>query len=546
MATIPLFNDGKQPRNGIRLRPVLAPTNMVPKAEAPQLTGAHVRAFEQPTVDPAPFARAAGAPAAAAGEAAMKIGETLGRLALAKAEVANRLEVAKAENTMSGQVADFERWKQANPDPQGWEEEWSRRSEGFGDLVFHDKLSPAARDAINERLIRFQGRGAIQVATDATKQLFAMEGAHIRAGIMTAAENGDLPAAERGIDQGLALGHWFEDDAARMKIQAKNQFQEKARERMAEDVAVAHSDPDQAKEDLGLSEDEILKKYDPQGTSGAGVGDAVRVKNSARLAMNRHKAEVLDDWNTQAFNGTWKTDDEIGAAVNAGLMDANDAERYKARRDEKVDDGREVERLGMVIHAVEKYDPAADAEGKDLLALKQLMNTLGRDAYGVAAGRLQARLSVANGEKHEHKGAGMARDALRAMASAGAFGEWKKEILVDDPKSPGEKKKQTVIDRDAKRKVIVDLARAMDAFDKWAQDPRNGDKSRADAVRAAMQMVPKNPVSKKGAAMFLNEAEGDDLEGRANDLLDNWPDRSGATIPDLENNPLFEGGQAQP
>ena len=496
MATIPLYNEGRETRSGIRLRPVLAPT-AAPKITAPQVTGDQVRSFAQPLIDARPHVAAAGA-IGYAGEAAMRIGEVLGKYALAKMEVRNRLDVADAEDAMTRKLAEYERWKLESPDPRTWEQKWGEMSGELPGLVLHDRLSPAARDAIQERLTRFQGRAALRVGTDAAKQMFAIEGQRINAGWMRLAADGDYEGATAGIRRGVELGHMGEDDAVRMEYQAKRMVEESNAQRLDGDVSAAHEDVAMAWRDSTATDKELAGIYGQKIDSTQGE----RIRARGKAAVNRGRAAFQEMLSTQMLDGRLPSDEDLEAARLARLVDADDIARIRQWRVDQGQDPDEPKRMAMALEAIGKYDPGSDESGERELELKKLLGTLGKDAYAVAAGRLAAHLKpgdTAHGVPH-------ARDFLRMMWQGGAFGNWRKQVEVEDPKRPGERKVEVRVDQEEKQRSYRALSQALDAIDAWGDRPENKHKGYRDAVDFASGLVPHGSGARSGALLWLGEA----------------------------------------
>lgn len=505
MATIPLYNEGRETRTGIRLRPVLAPT-AAPKISAPQVTGGQMRSFMQPTIDPRPHVAAAQA-AGYAGEAAMKIADVLGKFALAKFEVRNRLDVADAEDAMVRKLAEYETWKLQSPDPMTWEGKWAEMSGELPGEVMHERLSPAARDAIQERLTRFQGRAALRVGTDAAKQMFAIEGQRLNAGWMRAAYEGDSAAAREGISALVKLGHAGKDDAFKMELQAQRMVEEAAAKRLDEEVSVTHETALLARRDLKAGTRELGAYY---GQENMDDRTANGIRARAQAALNRHMSAYLDQVAENRLDGRVPSDRDLDEAMAAGLVDAETVLKLRQLRVDEGNDPDEPKRLALVLKAIPDFNPGSDATGERELHLKQLMGTLGRDAYAVAASRLAAHLKP--GEMAH--GVPYARNYLRMMFQAGAFGEWETTVEVPDPKKPGETKTKVDVNTAAKLAAYRDLAQALDRLDRWGSLPENKYKDYKTALDYAAGLVPPGKGARTGAALFLGVAVADEAAKR--------------------------------
>lgn len=156
------------------------------------------------------------------------VGSALFDISQRVAEAKNYADEHDAQLAMDREVGEFEKWRIQNPDPTGWEPAWRERMDRFGGQYFGGKnLAPVAQEAIKQRLGTFTERRAIQVGVDAMRESVGRATSAMSAEYMRAVEAGDAEAAQMIATDGFKRGWIPEDQAERMKIQARDQVESK-------------------------------------------------------------------------------------------------------------------------------------------------------------------------------------------------------------------------------------------------------------------------------------------------------------------------------
>lgn len=131
------------------------------------------------------------------------------------AEAWNFTKLSEAQEIMDREVANFESWKLTEPNPNKWTAEWNSRFERTkGQILNSPDLSPAAKDAINQRVITFGTRHGYGVQLEAQKTIISKAKEAVDAELMRAENAGDLDAirsiADYAVSQGLRGEDWKE------------------------------------------------------------------------------------------------------------------------------------------------------------------------------------------------------------------------------------------------------------------------------------------------------------------------------------------------
>lgn len=131
------------------------------------------------------------------------------------AEAWNFTKLSEAQEIMDREVANFESWKLTEPNPNKWTAEWNSRFERTkGQILNSPDLSPAAKDAINQRVITFGSRHGVRVGLDAATKVVELANQSNSAEITRAVRAGDLATVENltqyAVDQGWRGADWAE------------------------------------------------------------------------------------------------------------------------------------------------------------------------------------------------------------------------------------------------------------------------------------------------------------------------------------------------
>lgn len=520
MPRIPLFNQGAPPASRApRVRTPMAPTTPV-RVNMGSIDGGMIANFSsEPEADPRPWLRQ-GQATAQFGEAIQQAGEVLNKLAMAKAETINRLDYAKGEAAMARHFADFEKWKQeTNADPREWGAEWKRRAGEMERLVISDKMAPVVKDRLAEGLARFRARSTIMVETDATKKLFELDGERIRAKVITAADNLDLPGAYAAIEEGQSTGLIAEDEAARMSIQAREQVEAKKREEASgaiEDIIAM--DPQTAMDALNGSDEDIASLI-PHAEV-LTPADKNQLARAAELEQNRTKSRTFDMLLDETVQGRSLSPNSVKMLVDDGKLGAQDAERYLSYVQERNPPPEDPERVVNLVEAIDKYDVAQDPMGFQIMEIQGQMLGFSKERTKWLRDRLQRREAESAWLVPTHPHAGTARQGIYQALARGFFGPITKTVKEPDPTIKGATKLKQVYDQEKIKAARIHQARALDTLDKWLADPANATKSRAEVESFAQSLLPRAPGLGVGAGALLGEDE-DDPEGALNSLLDN-------------------------
>lgn len=526
MPRIPLFNQGAQPPSRApRVRTPLAPTSPVRIAMG-NIDGGMIANFSsEPEANARPWLRQ-GQATAQFGEAIQQAGDVLNKLAMAKAETINRLDLAEGESAMAREFAGFEKWKQeTNADPREWGAEWERRSEGLEKLAITDRMSPVVKERLAESILRFRARSSITVESEATRKLFEMDGERIRAQVITAADNLDLPGAYAAIEEGQSTGVIAADDAARMSINAREQVKAKKREEAEGAIAdIIAMDPQTAMDALNGSDEEIaaLIPHAEELTP----ADKNQFGRAAEVEQNRRRSRTFDMLLDETVQGRTLSPNAVKMLVDDGKLGAQDAERYLSYVQERNPSPEDPDRVVSVIEAIDNYNPDMDPTGEQILAIQGQMLGFSKMRTQWLRDRMRRREEEASGLVPSHPHAGTARQGVYQALARGFFGPLTKTVKEQEPMLDAQGnaieawKLKEVYDSEKLKAARIAQARALDTLDKWLSDPANATKSRAEVEAFAQSLLPRAPGLGAGAGSILGEDE-EDPEGSLNSLLDN-------------------------
>ena len=162
------------------------------------------------------------------GQAFGNASDLLGGLALKKAEAVNIRRVGEGQAQMQQQLAEFDAWKQKNPDETTWEGEWAGRLETMRESVFGENLSPAARETLQTSYQQFAAQSKIGLTTEVTKVSFR-KAAETQLGLAaTAFEKGDPATADAHLNKAADAGYLSREDARRSSAAGHAQVKARA------------------------------------------------------------------------------------------------------------------------------------------------------------------------------------------------------------------------------------------------------------------------------------------------------------------------------
>ena len=161
-------------------------------------------------------------------------------IAMKKAEARNYADVSEHVTRMQVRAAKFDEFKLNNPDPDSWGPEWQNQVAAMKkEFDANDKLSPAARDEINQRFSRFSQVQAAQIDNEATVATFARAREASEAEFVRYLDQGNLPGAMANLEARAKAGYIHEDDKARAEILAREHVQAKELETLSWQVKEA-------------------------------------------------------------------------------------------------------------------------------------------------------------------------------------------------------------------------------------------------------------------------------------------------------------------
>lgn len=170
------------------------------------------------------------------GQAFGNASDLLGGLALKKAEAVNIRRVGEGQAQMQQQLAEFDAWKQKNPDETTWEGEWASRLETMRESVFGENLSPAARETLQTSYQQFAAQSKIGLTTEVTKVSFR-KAAETQLGLAaTAFERGDPATADAHLNKAADAGYLSREDARRSSAAGHAQVKMRSLENLGTEV----------------------------------------------------------------------------------------------------------------------------------------------------------------------------------------------------------------------------------------------------------------------------------------------------------------------
>ncbi|MBB5040587.1 hypothetical protein [Prosthecobacter dejongeii] len=170
------------------------------------------------------------------GQAFGNASDLLGGLALKKAEAVNIRRVGEGQAQMQQQLAEFDAWKQKNPDETTWEGEWASRLETMRESVFGENLSPAARETLQTSYQQFAAQSKIGLTTEVTKVSFR-KAAETQLGLAaTAFERGDPATADAHLKKAADAGYLSREDARRSSAAGHAQVKMRSLENLGTEV----------------------------------------------------------------------------------------------------------------------------------------------------------------------------------------------------------------------------------------------------------------------------------------------------------------------
>ena len=486
----------------------------------------------------------------AVGRAVSQAGDAVGALAMKRVEAESDVQIAKADAEMQMRREDFENWKlQTNADPSTWDQEWTKRVGSMKqDIGGREDLHPGAKDAINLRLIRFEGMTRAQVAGDAAKQTFALAKSSFVGNIQDATETQDEGRFRENLDTAAKKGYLWPHEVAGYEKHFKA-----TGERMAHETKSAAFDT--ALDGVtGLASnggyDVTLKNIDGNAWGDFTDSEKERLRNAARQVSNRRATDEMDKLTDGIITGSITNEAKIDALDNPHVSPRvkEQAKGYLAKRDE-IAEAKDRETNGErnfveLLPKVRAYDPAKDADGSKYFQLRrELSARVGHEDDGYLRAILYGKRTAqppkieANQELKHYLGEtlGVIFDPKQGKVP------WKKEVPDLDANgkpikdSRGRIETKTVEDTAAKQRAIDAQAVIVTKFNAWmklnpteAQDPAVAKKkimeflpegTRANVLDSMIQSsTPKAPTRKMSSANAAVTTElpidgGDPLTG---------------------------------
>lgn len=342
----------------------------------------------------------------AVGQGIGDVGGALFDISQRVAEAKNYADEHEAQIAMDREVGEFEKWRIQNPDPTGWEPAWRERMDRFGGQYFNGKnLAPVAQEAIKQRLGSFTERRAIQVGVDAMRENVGRATSAGMAQYMRAVEAGSAPEAE-GIADDLFRRGWIpEDQAERMKIQARDQVETKQIEMLQnqKDTFLLYGDEQgaiEAVQAMPIREDEkaleiaavreragyqiaireVEDILDPnERIARLEAGEFDRLRPSDKAALLNQSYQMLNAETTGTVAAMKEEIDLRGGIQPAELEGREDFKMLPDREKEAIRQyvaqgaKNDIGEFTGLLNRARAYDPSADPRGAERAELENLI-----------------------------------------------------------------------------------------------------------------------------------------------------------------------------
>lgn len=218
MAQVPLLETGRAPRapmpvldtvsGGLRVRLDDVAADLM----APQM--------------PADFGQREAAGGAAIGQAIGQAGQYLAGIGEQIQRAKNIADITEAETQMDEAFAAYQDEMANNPDEASWATNWGEQLKGLEtQIIGNPKLSPAARDELSNRFMRFQGQSKISIATAARKQSIMRAKDAIELQLIRAVENQDPEAGDAALAQATDVGLMLPGEAEARSLGIRKQIE---------------------------------------------------------------------------------------------------------------------------------------------------------------------------------------------------------------------------------------------------------------------------------------------------------------------------------
>ena len=203
--------------NGMNLNTVQAPAVNMPELQfrdqSGQIFSAAKQALKQPTLDMSAVA-SAGRAGEAFGAALQTIGHVAGQIAAKRQQAKDVIGKDNASTAMDVELAEFQAWRDQNPNEDGWAAEWAKRLEKLtGKISQTEGISAAAAKEIASNYGRFSQLSTISVQRDAFKKTTGNAGKLLEARALEHALAGNDAGVAAALAERVSLGDISRADA---------------------------------------------------------------------------------------------------------------------------------------------------------------------------------------------------------------------------------------------------------------------------------------------------------------------------------------------
>lgn len=419
MAQVPLLETGRAPRAPM---PVLDTVSGGLRVRLDDVA-ADLMAPQMPT----DFGQREAAGGAAIGQAIGQAGQYLAGIGEQIQRAKNIADITEAETQMDEAFAAYQDEMANNPDEASWATNWGEQLKGLEtQIIGNPKLSPAARDELSNRFMRFQGQSKISIATAARKQSIMRAKDAIDLRITRGIENQDPEDIGAALSEGVAAGLFFEGEAEARRLGAEKQIERNQKIEEADAQSALFESYYASLQDAPeFVLDQITEKSGDAFTVEMDAAARGQLMRAAKGRANELRAEQIDELANMIAAGEVVSNEQLvaraGDRIEPTDLDSLSNALERKRREGPVDP----EIYNRLASAVDEYEREDDPDNTQWLGLVRQILTDLPDPY---SGELRQKIygKRTRGEGPEPKVTAAHADVLRDLSKlyddGGLFG----------------------------------------------------------------------------------------------------------------------------